>query len=144
MLNKSLKNIVNENYIIDFAKSLKGVDTVTSLCFGDFNPITRKKCEIITACHENLNRHGFIGRSNPIIVVPLFKRKFLNNNDWESAMCCLSNHRLVNYVLDVESSSPTDVLDRFRSDFVFVDRLTGMGSELESFAKRCRIKLLMV
>lgn len=144
MFNKSVNNIVNEKYISEFHKSLKGADSVTSLCFGDFNPITRKKCEVIAACHENLNRYGFIGRSKPVIVVPLFKRKFLNAAEWESSMCCLTNHRLVNYVLDVESCSSVDVLDRFRADFVFVDKLTGMCQELESFAKRYRIKLLMV
>ena len=69
-------NIINEDHIIAFKESLKGVYTLKTLCVSDFNPLTHKSCESIVTAHKSLHTYNFVKNSNPILVVPVFKRTF--------------------------------------------------------------------
>ena len=139
-----ITNVINENHVIAFKESLKDVHTLKTMCVGNFNPLNIKSCETIQTAHKSLHTYNFVKNSNPILVVPIFKRTFRDDSVWESSLCGLSNHRLVDYVIDVRSIGLVSVIDRFVPDFVFVDRYMKTDSQFDLYAKKSRIKIVRV
>lgn len=144
MSSQSVTNIVAEDMLTSLARALDPASKMKVACIGNFNPLSRKSCEIIKTAHETVHKFQFIKQSNPVIIVPLFKRIFDNDVVWESSICGLSNHRLVDYVVNVERCSSIDIVDRLTPDFVFLDRAIAGHTDLEAFAKKMRIKLIRV
>ena len=137
-------NIILEDHVMSFRESLRDVQTLKTLCVGNFNPLTHKSCETIITAHKSLNSYNFVKSSNPILVVPVFKRTFKDESVWESSVCGLSNHRLIDYVIDIRSISLIDVVDRFSPDFVFVDRFLKTPQSFDVYIKKVRIKIVRV
>lgn len=144
MSSQSVTNIISEDMLTSLRNALDPASKMKVVCIGSFNPLSRKACEIIETAHETVHRFQFIKQSNPVIVVPLFKKLFRDDITWESSMCGLSNHRLVDYVVNVERCSTIDIVDRFSPDFIFLDRSIAGHTDLEMFAKKMRIKLIRV
>jgi len=115
-----------------------------TLCIGNFNPISRLSCEIINIAHDTVNKFQFVKQSNPVIIIPLVRKKFDNTEVWESSICGLSNHKLVDYVVDVERCAIVDIIDRVKPDFIFISRKLPEAQQIENFAKKLRIKLIRV
>jgi len=137
-------NIILEDHIIAFRESLRDVHTLKTLCIGQHNPLTHKSCETIITAHKSLHTYNFVKNSNPILIIPVFKRHFEDPSIWESTICGLSNHRLVDYVIDARSIDMISVVDRFSPDFVFVDRYLKTSPNFDSYIKKSRIKLVRV
>ena len=137
-------NLINEELLISFRESLRGVKTLKIVCIGNFSPVSRRSIEIISLAHKHSNTYTFVRNSNPIIVVPLFASQFDSSERLESAMCCLLNHRLIDYVVDVQNLSKVDVVDRFKPDFVFVDRSMEEDKIFNNYVKKLRIKTVRV
>ena len=144
MSNEGVTNIIEENFLMSFRERLGGVKTIKTLCFGSFNPLSRKSCEIISVAYESVNRHNFVSNKNPIVMVPIFKKLFEDKNVWESTVCGLSNHKKVDYVIDVEACEPINVVERIVPDFVFIDRNFANIEFIESFCKKRRFKTFRV
>jgi len=144
MLNKGVTNILTENVLTSFSKALDPTSHMKIICLGNFDPLSRKSCEVIATAHETVHRFQFTRQSRPTLIVPLLRKNFNNNIVWESSMCGLSNHKLVDYVVDVERCSMLDIIDRLKPDFIFSDRNMLHIEEVEVFAKRLRIKFMRV
>ena len=144
MSNQSVTKIVSEDMLSSLRNALDPASKMKVVCIGSFNPLSRKSCEIIETAYETVHRFQFIKQSNPVILVPLFKKLFQDDVRWESSMCGLSNHRLVDYVVNVERCSSIDIIDRFSPDFVFLDRSIAGYTDIEMFAKKMRIKIIRV
>ena len=137
-------NIILEDHIIAFRESLRDVHTLKTLCISEHNPISHKSCETIITAHKSLHTYNFVKSSNPNLVIPVFKRTFEEGSTWESTMCGLANHRLVDYVIDARSIDMISVVDRFCPDFGFVDRYLKTPQFFDSYIKKTRIKLVRV
>ena len=139
-----VNNLIKEDLLISFRESIRNIKTLKIVCIGEFSPLTQRSIEIISLAHKHANTYSFVKNSNPIIVVPIFREKFENHERWESAMCCLINHRKVDYVIDIRSLSKIDVVDRFKPDFIFVDRNLKVDEVFNNYVKRFRIKIVRV
>ena len=69
-------NVILEDHIMAFRESLRDVHTLKTLCIGNFNPLSHVSCETIITAHKSLHTYNFVKNSNPILVVPIFKRLF--------------------------------------------------------------------
>ena len=137
-------NIILEDHIIAFRESLRDVHTLKTLCIGSHNPLSFKSCETIITAHKSLHTYNFVKSANPILIVPIFKRAFNDVSVWESTICGLANHKLVDYIIDARSINMIDVVDRFVPDFVFIDRYFKTPQNFDTYIKKSRIKLVRV
>ena len=144
MSNQGVTNILTESFLTSFAQVVSGASGMKTMCIGKFNPLSRKECELLLVAFESVNKFQFVKQTNPVIIVPLDRKKFDNTSVWEAAMCGLSNHRLVDYVIDMERCSIVDIIDRVKPDFLFVNRSLPECFQIENFAKKLRIKLIKV
>lgn len=144
MFNQSVTNILTEDLLLAFAKALSTSSRMKIMCVGNHDPLSRKSCEMIEAAHAAVHKFQFIKQSNPVVIVPIQRKKFTCMISWESSICGLSNHRLVDYVINVERCSIIDIVDRVKPDFIFINRSVPEASQLENFAKKLRIKLIRV
>ena len=144
MSNQGVTNILSEQLLVKFTQILSKASGMKTMCIGDHNPVSRKSCEMITAAYDTVHKFRFIEKSKPVVIIPLQRRKFNNTQTWESSMCALSNHKLVDYVVDIQSCSIIDVVDRIKPDFIFISRELPEALQIENFAKKLRIKLIRV
>jgi hypothetical protein len=135
-----MTNILTENVLLTFSNAISGITSFKVLCFGNFNPLSRQACEFLDVAYDNINNYKIISQSKPIIIVPIFKKKFINNSVWESSLCGISNHKKVDYVIDVATCSHISVIDRVKPDFIFFDKRNPVNEDIDFFIKNNRIK----
>ena len=140
MLDTSVTNILDEKVLIQFQEALSGVKVLKVLCIGDFNPLSRLSCEFLYIVHKNLHDYKIVSQSKPTIIVPLFKKKFINESVWESSLCGLANHRNVDYVIDSRACDEITIIDRLKPDFIFFDRRCPTHGDIDYYIKKMRIK----
>ena len=145
MYDKSLSNIIKENFILSLGQSLRDKGSLVAICVIDCCPISRNSCEPIEIAHKNLNQFKFTGKQLPTIHVPIVIKEFDTKERLESAVCAISNHRMVDYALEIKNCNLTDVVDRLKPDFVFVDKKIKQKTlMLHQFCARNKIKMILV